>query len=132
MQNPPASSSQYTHNWISFEVGVAAGCGKPIWVFEELDSFVRFPVPFVTDYAQFTPGNIEHLQYYGSVFEDRIIYRTNRLYPVLTFRCEYENCNAIYNCWSNAPRFNCPVCSRPIPKPSEDFTKISVFPSNVI
>jgi hypothetical protein len=62
LEKPPTLTSQYTHNWVSFEVGVAAGCGKPIWVFEEFGSFIRFPIPFVTDYAQYTSKSLKHLQ----------------------------------------------------------------------
>ena len=31
LQNPPTPSPEYTHNWVSFEVGVASGSRKPIW-----------------------------------------------------------------------------------------------------
>jgi hypothetical protein len=132
LENPPVSSSQYTHNWVNFEVGVAAGCGKRIWVFEEFGSSVRFPVPFVTDYAQFTHDSVDHLQYYGRIFRSIIMYRTNLVAPVPWFRCQYIDCNAIYNCWSIAQRFNCPVCRRPIPKRSGGPTQPFVFPSNVV
>jgi hypothetical protein len=132
LENPPGLSRQYTHNWVSFEVGVAAGCRKRIWVFEEFESFVRFPVPFVTDYAQFTPDSVEHLRYYGWVFQSIIMNGTDLPAPVPWLRCQYTDCNSVYNCWSVAPRFNCPVCRRPIPKGSERFTKPSVFPSNVV
>lgn len=132
LEKPPTSTPQYTHNWVRFEVGVASGCGKPIWVLEEFGSFIRFPIPFVTDYAQYIPENLEHLQYYGRIFQDRIIYRTNRIVPVQTFHCQYADCNAIYNCWSIAQKFNCPVCRRPIPKKSEALTKPFYFPSNVV
>ena len=86
--NPPAYSLQYTHNWVSFEVGVASATRKPIWVFEEFGSFIRYPIPFVTDYAQYTLANIRHLQYYGSVFQDRFILKTYRFSPQgLGFKC---------------------------------------------
>jgi hypothetical protein len=133
LQNPPGSSSPYTHNWVSFEVGVAAGCRKPIWVFEEFGSFVRYPVPLVTDYAQYTPGSVEHLQYYGTVFQDRIGSETFSIQPPRTFQCEYTNCNARYRHWSVSKSFNCPVCRQPIPKGrTTGFTKPPGFPSNVV
>jgi hypothetical protein len=51
LQRPPTSTPQFTHNWVSFEVGIAAGIGKPIWVFEEYNTEIKFPVPYVTDYG---------------------------------------------------------------------------------
>ena len=132
MQRPPTSTPHYTHNWVSFEVGVAAAYRKPIWVFEEFSSLVRFPVPYVTDYAQYTLQNLDHLQYYGSLFQDRIIQGTNRFAPVQRLPCEYTDCNAIYNCWSVAETFNCPVCRRRIPKTSGALTPPIAFPSNVV
>ena len=48
LQFPPPSARVYTHNWVIFEAGVAAGAGKPIWVFEDFKDNIKFPVPFVT------------------------------------------------------------------------------------
>jgi hypothetical protein len=120
--------------WVSFEVGVAAGCGKPIWVFEEFRSFIHYPVPLVTDYAQYTPGSVDHLQYYGEVFQDRMVLKTYRIQPPTPyFQCPYENCNARYRCWSVSKSFNCPVCRQPIPKGRvTGFRKPLGFPSNVV
>jgi hypothetical protein len=93
LQDPNRISSSYTHNWVSFEVGVAAGCGKPIWVFEEFGSSIRYPVPLVTDYAQYTPGSIDHLQYYGAIFLDRMVSQTFRIQLLL-----YSTGNGVEYC----------------------------------
>ncbi|MDE1767498.1 MAG: hypothetical protein KGI27_14680, partial [Thaumarchaeota archaeon] len=53
LENPPSATPQYTHNWVNFEVGVAAGCKKPVWVFEDYDEFINFPIPYVTDYCRY-------------------------------------------------------------------------------
>jgi hypothetical protein len=133
LEHHPTGSTEYTHNWVSFEVGAASGCGKPIWVFEEFGSFIRYPIPLVTDYAQYTLENLQHLQYYGAIFQDRILYQTQRIPPQrLGFQCEYEDCCAAYNCWSIAESFNCPVCRRPIPKRMHTTGKPFYFPSNVV
>ena len=133
LERPPTRTAEYTHNWVSFEVGAASGCGKAIWVFEEYGSFIRYPIPLVTDYAQYTLENLQHLQYYGAIFQDRILYQTQRIPPQTQgFQCEYEDCCAVYNCWSIAESFNCPVCRRPIPKPKQGFVKSFAFPSNVV
>jgi hypothetical protein len=131
--SPPTRTPQYTHNWVSFEVGTASGCGKPIWVFEQFDSFIQYPIPFVTDYAQYTLENLQHLQSYGAIFQDRILSQRQRIPPQRQgFQCEYEDCCAIYNCWSIAENFNCPVCRRPIPKRRQASGKPLHFPSNVV
>jgi hypothetical protein len=129
---PPTRTPQYTHNWVSFEVGTASGCMKPIWVFEQFGSFIPYPIPLVTDYAQYTLENLQHLQYYGAIFQDRILYQTQRISPPTRFQCEYEDCCAVYNCWSIAESFNCPVCRRIIPKPKQASGKPFYFPSNVV
>jgi len=132
LESPPEPSRAYTHNWVSFEVGIASGVGRPIWVFEEFGSLIRYPVPFVTDYAQYTIKSVQHLQEYGTIFKGRFISRTNDILPHITnFRCPYSNCNAIYNRWADSQRFNCPVCRRRIPIPERpQFTP--PFPSNVV
>jgi hypothetical protein len=131
LERPPMGSPQYTHNWISFEVGVASGAGKPIWVFEEFGTSVQYPVPFVTDYAQYTLKDVNHLQFYGSIFQDRFIYPTYRIPPQRIMLCPYTDCNAVYHCWSVAPSFNCPVCRRRIPMPERPQIGIR-FPANVV
>jgi hypothetical protein len=131
LERPPTDSHQYTHNWISFEVGVASGTGKPIWVFEEFGSFILYPIPFVTDYAQYTLKNVNHLQFYGNIFQDRFIYQTYRIAPHNRLLCPYTDCKAVYNCWSVAPSFNCPVCRRHIP-PQQRSKFRTHFPANVV
>lgn len=47
------SSSPHTQNWVGFEVGVACSFNKPVWVFEEIDRSVSFPIPYLTDYLPY-------------------------------------------------------------------------------
>ena len=35
--------SQYTENWVGFEVGIATALNKPIWVMERFGDKVQFP-----------------------------------------------------------------------------------------
>jgi hypothetical protein len=133
LQSPPSSTPRYTHNWISYEVGLAAGCGKPVWVFEEFGSIILFPVPYVTDYAQYTIQNLKHVQYYADIFLDRIKNQTYKIPEPLVFQCEYSDCSARCRCWSMAESFHCPVCRRQIPREiTIGFSKPAGFPSNVI
>ncbi|MGI0093238.1 MAG: hypothetical protein ACREA8_03975, partial [Nitrosotalea sp.] len=112
LENPPTESKQYTHNWVNFEVGVAAGCRKPVWVFEEFDKFHKFPIPYVTDYAQYNLNNNDHLQYYTNILKDRILTSYNTTKPVKNVKCQHENCNASYRLWSKSEVIYCPVCRR--------------------
>ena len=48
--NPRMKNPQFTRNWVAFESGVGAGSGKMVWVIEDSQHRVNFPVPFVTDY----------------------------------------------------------------------------------
>jgi hypothetical protein len=132
LERPPMHTQQYTHNWVSFEVGVASGAGKPIWVFEAFGSFIKYPVPFVTDYAQYKLEDVNHLQFYGNIFQDRFIHRGNSIPPQYNkFQCPYPDCNAVHNRWSVAPHFNCPVCRRSIPIQERPQFR-TPFPANVV
>lgn len=114
--DPPTNTPEYTHNWVAFEVGAAASCLKPVWVFEEFNKFTQFPIPFVTDYAQYTLDDPEHLKYYGKVLTEQILYPGNSKTIVPTkIICPHSNCNATYNCWSKSEIIYCPVCRKEIP-----------------
>lgn len=53
-----AIRSDYTKNWIIFEVGLAAALNKRLLVFERKGPPIQFPIPYVTDYMIFDPGNV--------------------------------------------------------------------------
>lgn len=54
-------STPYTQNWVSYEVGLACALNKPVWVYEQWQSPVLFPVPYLTDYVVYDPANREDL-----------------------------------------------------------------------
>lgn len=109
LKNPPTPTPQFTHNWVNFEVGVAAGCKKPVWVFEKLDEFIQFPIPYVTDYAKYRHEDIGHLRIIGDILKDKITNGLRR--PPFTITCGHKNCNGKYNFWNeDVKEFNCPVC----------------------
>src|SRR6266571_8785272 len=43
---PNVKQALHTENWITFEVGVASGAGKDVWVFEPIMNLVEYPIPF--------------------------------------------------------------------------------------
>lgn len=108
LENPPSSTPQYTHNWVNFEVGVAVGCKKPIWVFEESDKSIKFPIPYVTDFCKFDIEKNEHIQQIGDIL-DQLYHYDNVVQPENRFKCRH--CNAEFNFWSQEiSEINCPVC----------------------
>lgn len=111
---PPSATPEFTHNWVAFEAGAAAGCLKPVWVFEDYSDMVNYPVPFVTDYVNYELDNVDHLRFLSSLFEQEIKFpsRAKRIKPYANIKCPYENCNARYRYWNEHNEINCPVCRR--------------------
>jgi len=46
-------ATEYTHNWVAFEVGLAASTMRRLFVFERAGVPVPFPIPYLTDYMIF-------------------------------------------------------------------------------
>lgn len=111
LERPPTPTPQYTHNWVNFEVGVASGSNKPVWVFEKFDEFIDFPIPYVTDYCQYTLEDTEQLRAIGNILET--MYQNNTIVnPPRIVKCHL--CNATYRQWnSSQPLIRCPVCRQP-------------------
>lgn len=53
--------TEFTHNWVSFEVGVAANARKRLFVFERLGVPVPYPIPYLTDYMVFAEDDINEI-----------------------------------------------------------------------
>lgn len=50
-------STEYTRNWVSFEVGLTASEHKRLFVFERYGVPVPYPIPYLTDYMIFDANN---------------------------------------------------------------------------
>ena len=108
---------EFTHNWVNFEVGAAAGVGKPVWLFEKYGDNIRFPIPYVTDYVQYSLDNVEHLRAIGEIVKGNL---TARMYDApYTIKCPNSSCNAVYSLCSTPQQLFCPVCRQPIAKYEE-------------
>jgi len=59
--SPGLNSSHFTQNWVSYEVGLACMSNKPVWVYEQWQNPVHFPVPYLTDYIVFDRNNRAHM-----------------------------------------------------------------------
>lgn len=117
----------YTHNWVNFEVGVAAGYGKPVWVFEEYRDDIHFPIPYVTDYCQYQIGNNDFLRYIGNTLIGSMLSPPHRRTPQVRIHCHF--CHAEYNYWNDVPIERCPVCRQPT---TQRRNKIDLRLSNVV
>ncbi|MDE1869316.1 MAG: hypothetical protein KGH60_05135 [Candidatus Micrarchaeota archaeon] len=106
LETPPVTTPEFTHNWVNFEVGVACAAKKPVWVFEDFNEIIKFPIPYVTDYCRYNMNNDEHIKQIGSLLERDSNSTTKGIL------CAYENCNAVYRYWSTEVEFICPVCRR--------------------
>ncbi len=56
-------SSDYTQNWVSYEVGVADALNRQIWVFEDINNKVLFPIPNVHHYMLYNPSQMDSMNY---------------------------------------------------------------------
>jgi len=127
----PKMDNPYTRAWVGYEVGLAHGLGKNVWVFERSDQLVELPVPHVTAYVQ----RFESLpkkrifpffQYAATagteVFGDRGRVVKPEGVPsgptkesstyFTSASCAYEDCRAFYHSYVYAAAFKCPVCRR--------------------
>ena len=111
LANPPTATPQFTHNWVNFEVGVAAACNKPVWIFEEFNDFIQFPIPYVTDYCRYTLGDKNHLHNIGD-FLRKMVNFPEQYRRQLQITCKL--CNAYYRIWDSGKNLNCPVCRQNI------------------
>lgn len=118
---PNIRSSIHTQNWVAFEVGLACAFGKEVWVFEQADSYVEFPIPYLTDYMIYDLGDKAHLEYVRKIIDGygRPLYilplgvdhRTKREIPTGTLvECGNEKCKSSYLLHTDVKSFNCPSC----------------------
>lgn len=54
-------ATEYTRNWVIFEVGLARQALKRVFVFERQGVPIPYPIPYVTDYMIFDPHSIQDL-----------------------------------------------------------------------
>ena len=54
-------ATEYTKNWVIFEVGVASSMKKPLYIFERQGVPIQYPLPYFTDYMLFDQNSIDSL-----------------------------------------------------------------------
>lgn len=59
--------SDYTQNWVSYEIGIAVEANKQVWVFEDVNNQILFPIPQVHHYVRYDSSQIESLNYLQTI-----------------------------------------------------------------
>lgn len=65
-----AIKTDYTKNWISYEVGLAAAWNKRLFIFERRGPPIHFPIPYLTDYMIFNPQEVSDMLKLQSVAKE--------------------------------------------------------------
>lgn len=110
-------SGIYTQNWISFEVGISCQLGRQVWVFEEYNKNIQFPVPYLTYYYPMWMDdyNIHHIKKIINLYEVKNKLG-ERIYPTNTIVCPHYNCGIqfkmVFNEWEGV--IQCPACRQEI------------------
>lgn len=133
-----------TKSWISWEIGLATSMKKPIWVFEQFDNSIDFPVPYLNHYVLYNLGDKQHMDYIkgliekheknpelaatvlgaliggaignapGAIIGGLLGLLSGQSHKLPLTTCPYANCRATFYLHSRTNQFKCPVCRREI------------------
>lgn len=108
---PNVKNSDHTQNWIAFEVGLSCAHKKHVWVFEQMDSKINFPIPYVTDYMPYILDGMS-FNYIRGIIES---HRDGKIPVGLETKC--WNCHSVFSKHHIIGAYYCPVCRKySIPK----------------
>ena len=108
--SPHVLKSVHTHSWVAAESGLARGAGIPVFVFEDWEDDVDFPVPFADFYARIHRNADNQRWLRGLVQEEN--YRSN-LETLQPLTCPYQNCRAHFRSLNKFEELDqCPTCRR--------------------
>lgn len=133
----PEMDKPQTRSWVGYEVGIASGLNKNVWVFEKAGAWtqpVDVPVPFVSGYVQrFEQLPARQIFPFAQLADGAGISIPGRwpLTPAQNapfsstddpasnaerrdVECPYPDCRAAYAAYLYQTGFNCPVCRRQI------------------
>lgn len=112
----PMEVKPQTRSWVSFEVGIAVGLGKPVWVFEGMNEVVNIPVPAAAGYLQ-RPASTSTLRTF--VFGD-LVKSAGTSFPepssdIWSYaRCSNDDCREEFLAYVLNPKTaRCPACRQP-------------------
>ena len=127
-------SSEFTRNWIAFEVGIACAINnKDVWVFEQKGANLHeFPIPYLTDYMpDYSIENSEDFNYARNIvaslkrasvypaiavsgrtdWEIRMDWRAKKQVPSGTLK-QCGACGIVFSLHRDTWGFHCPSCRR--------------------
>jgi hypothetical protein len=110
---PNTAFTEYTRNWIAFEVGLAAAHdSKNIWVFEPSNENVQFPIPYLHHYVLYDLDDNASRRYIESIVKEYEKRRRFRSFPQgeMDVKCPNDDCQAIFRLHTKVDEFNCPTC----------------------
>ena len=114
-------SQPHTHNWVSFEIGLAANYQSPalplvfrqrgldVFVFEPFSEKVDFAVPYCTYYMVYDKGSDEHFKFLKDLIKDAPSNPKG-----LEVQCPYDNCGLKFKLLTDIKEFVCPSCRQGI------------------
>lgn len=118
----PYIESDPTLAWVTFEVGVAVGLQKPVWVLEHLigpshPRMASVPIPGVTGYVE-RPGSLQNLRtepYFSLVAAAGLgTPKGPDGLPLRRMNCPHNDCRAEYSYYFEGERLFCPACRKAI------------------
>ncbi len=136
-------ATEFTQNWVCHEAGLAAAYSKRLFVFERAGTPIKFPIPYLTDYALFDPEDPEDILGLQNLAKDLGKLRRDLLTagggaalgatlgpvgmvlgavggyligpkPPKPLTVKCDHCNVGFNYYSIEKAFRCPSCRRDI------------------
>jgi hypothetical protein len=120
--SPELEKSHASIAWVGFEVGVAIGLERPVWVLERLigpgrADIVEVPVPGLTGYIE-RPGALEKAQtepYYSLVAQGGLgVPKRPDGNPIRKMTCPRDDCQSEYYAFFVGGNLFCPICRKRI------------------
>lgn len=114
-------SQSHTHNWVSFEIGLAANHkllplippfgkrGLDVFVFEPFSEKVDFAVPYCTYYMVYDGGSVEQLKFLKELIQNAPFNPKG-----VEVQCPHGNCELIFKLLTKIEEFVCPSCRQDI------------------
>ncbi len=118
--SPELEDNDASIAWVGFEVGVAVGLARPVWVLErQMDSnhppIVKIPVPGLTGYLE-RPGSLKQAQtepFFSLVSEAGLgVPKRPEGGPIRRMMCPRDECQAEYYAFFVGGNLYCPICRK--------------------
>lgn len=114
-------SQSHTHNWVSFEIGLATNYQSPaffpafrrrgldVYVFEPFSKRVDFAVPYCTYYMLYDSGSTKEIKFLKELIRDAPYHPKG-----VGVQCPYDDCRLEFKLLTRIEKFVCPSCRKGI------------------